>query len=112
PVSANGRPLSIGFYVNWDDSSLASLRQHIKALDWVVPEWIRLSGDAGNPLVLDLDQTALEFMQQEKPEMPVLPLLQNYKNEQWNSDILVRSISNEDQRQNLIKSLLDVIAAN
>ena len=112
PVNANGRPLSIGFYVNWDDSSLASLRQHINALDWVVPEWIRLSGDEGNPLTLDIDQTALELMQREKPEMPVLPLLQNYKNEQWNSAILVRSVSTEDQRQNLIRSLLETIAAN
>ncbi|MGH9819495.1 MAG: hypothetical protein ACRD43_04935, partial [Pyrinomonadaceae bacterium] len=102
-VPAAGRPISVGFYVNWDDSSFASLKQHIKSLDWVVPEWIRLSGDQANPLVLDIDQTALEYMQQEKPEMPVLPLLQNYKNEQWNSDILVRSISTEQQRQNLIK---------
>jgi cellulose synthase/poly-beta-1,6-N-acetylglucosamine synthase-like glycosyltransferase/peptidoglycan/xylan/chitin deacetylase (PgdA/CDA1 family)/spore germination protein YaaH len=111
-VNTSGDPLSIGFYVNWDDSSFASLKQHIKSLDWVVPEWIRLSGDETNPLVLDIDQTALEYMQQEKPEMPVLPLLQNYKNEQWNSSILVRSISSEEQRQNLIKSLLDAIAAN
>lgn len=111
-VLSTGRPLSIGFYVNWDDSSLASLKQHIKSLDWVVPEWIRLSGDETNPLVLDIDQTALEYMQQEKPEMPVLPLLQNYKNEQWNSDILLRSVSTEEQRQNLIKSLLDTISVN
>ncbi|MEP7074800.1 MAG: glycosyltransferase [Acidobacteriota bacterium] len=111
-VAANGRPLAIGFYVNWDDSSIASLKQHIKALDWVVPEWIRLSGDGSNPLVLDIDQPALEYMQREKPEMPVLPLLQNYKNEQWNSDILVRSISSGDQRQKLIKSILDTVAVN
>lgn len=109
PRPAEGRPLSIGFYVNWDDSSFASLKQHIKSLDWVVPEWIRLSGDSSDPLVLDIDQTALEYIQQEKPEMPVLPLLQNYKNEQWNSDILIRSISTADQRQALIRSLLKTI---
>jgi cellulose synthase/poly-beta-1,6-N-acetylglucosamine synthase-like glycosyltransferase/peptidoglycan/xylan/chitin deacetylase (PgdA/CDA1 family)/spore germination protein YaaH len=112
PSGYSGRPLSVGFYVNWDDSSYASLKQHIKSLDWVVPEWIRLSGDEANPLVLDIDQTALEYMQQEKPEMPVLPLLQNYKNEQWNSDILIRSISTGDQRQKLIKALTDAISAN
>ena len=111
-VPSSGKPLSIGFYVNWDDSSFTSLKQNIKSLDWVVPEWIRMSGDESNPLVLDVDQTALEFMQQEKPEMRILPLLQNYKNEQWNSAILLRSISTEEQRQKLIASLLDTITAN
>ena len=108
----NEAPLAIGFYVNWDDSSLASLKQNINALDWIVPEWIRLSGDAKDPLVLDIDQgakEALDFIQRNKPEMPVLPLLQNYKNEHWNSDILVRSINTEDHRRQLIASLLQTI---
>ena len=107
-----GTPLAIGFYVNWDDSSLASLKQNYKSLDWMIPEWIRLSGDEKDPLVLDIDkeaQDALDFLQRNKPDMPVLPLLQNYKNEQWNSDILVRSISTEDQRQHLITALLATI---
>ena len=104
-----GTPLAVGFYVNWDDSSLASLTQNYKSLDWVIPEWIRLSGDEKEPLVLDIDkgaQDALDFLARNKPDMPVIPLLQNYKNEQWNSDILVRSISTEEQRQNLIAALL------
>lgn len=104
-----GDPLAIGFYVNWDDSSLASLRQNIDSLDWVVPEWIRLSGDANDPLVLDVDERALEFVKSNRPDMPVLPLLQNYKNEQWNSDILVSSISTEAGRQKLIASILTTI---
>lgn len=105
----SGSPLAIGFYVNWDDSSLASLQQNIESLDWLVPEWIRLSGDTANPLVLDIDDRAIDLIRNQKPEMPVLPLLQNYKNEQWNSDILVRSISTEEQRRKLIASLLDTI---
>src|SRR3989442_14720270 len=32
-------PIVAGFYVNWDDNSLASLRSHIDAFDWVVAEW-------------------------------------------------------------------------
>jgi cellulose synthase/poly-beta-1,6-N-acetylglucosamine synthase-like glycosyltransferase/peptidoglycan/xylan/chitin deacetylase (PgdA/CDA1 family)/spore germination protein YaaH len=105
-----GRQLAIGFYVNWDDSSLASLKQNIDSLDWIVPEWIRLSGDDKNPLVLDIDQDAIELIQAKKPEMPVLPLLQNYKNEQWNSDILAHSIDHEADRRRLIDALLQTIA--
>src|SRR5436190_19707568 len=104
-----GNPLAVGFFVNWDDSSIASLRQNIDKLDWLVPEWIRLSGDAAQPLVLDVDEGAMDLIRRTKPEMPVLPLLQNYKNEQWNSDILVRSISTADGREKLIASLLQTI---
>ncbi len=105
----NGRSLAIGFYVNWDDSSYASLRQNIDRLDWLVPEWIRLSGDEKRPLVLDIDEKALDLVHQEKPQMPVLPLLQNYNNEQWNTDVIVRSISNESSRRHLIDNLLATI---
>jgi cellulose synthase/poly-beta-1,6-N-acetylglucosamine synthase-like glycosyltransferase/peptidoglycan/xylan/chitin deacetylase (PgdA/CDA1 family)/spore germination protein YaaH len=105
----DGPPLAVGFFVNWDDSSMASLRQNINNLDWMVPEWFRLSGDADKPLVMDIDENAVDFIQRSKPEMPVLPLLQNYKDEQWNSDILKNSISTEDARRKLINNLLAII---
>lgn len=104
-----GEPLSVGFFVNWDDSSLASLRQNIDHLDWLVPEWIRLSGNQDEPLVVDIKEEALDFVQRTKPEMPILPLLQNYKNEQWDPDILSRSISTEAQRHKLIAAILQSI---
>ncbi|MFL6374764.1 MAG: polysaccharide deacetylase family protein [Pyrinomonadaceae bacterium] len=105
----DGPPLAIGFFVNWDESSNASLRQNYKSLDWLVPEWFRLSGDADKPLILDIDDKAVDFIQAHKPEMPVLPLLQNYKDEQWNTDILQKSITTEEDRRKLINSLLAVI---
>src|SRR6185369_6645240 len=110
--ATSGRPIAVGFYVNWDFSSYTSLKQNIDQLDWVVPEWIRLSGEDQDPLVLDIDGKALDLVHQRRPEMPILPLVQNYKNEQWNSDVLVRSISTEEQRRKLITSLLDVVAKN
>src|SRR5258706_12093090 len=58
----NGNPLAVGFYVNWDDSSLASLKQNINSLDWVVPEWIRLSGDESSPLALHIYPDALKLI--------------------------------------------------
>lgn len=110
-----GRPLSIGFYVNWDDSSYASLKQNLDELDWMVPEWIRLSGDENQPLVLDLDETAvkaLKLIQENKPDMPILPLVQNYKNEEWNSEILDRATATDASRRKLINALLETIKEN
>lgn len=113
PVSATvpSHPLAVGFFVNWDDSSLTSLRRNVSKLDWVVPEWIRLSGDDKNPLVLDIDDQAMDLIHDQKPDMTVLPLVQNYKNEQWNSELL-KSISTDERRHELISALLDVIAKN
>jgi cellulose synthase/poly-beta-1,6-N-acetylglucosamine synthase-like glycosyltransferase/peptidoglycan/xylan/chitin deacetylase (PgdA/CDA1 family)/spore germination protein YaaH len=102
-------PLAIGFFVNWDDTSIASLRQNVAKLDWLVPEWIRLSGNERAPLVLDVDNAAMDFIHRTKPEMPILPLLQNYKNEQWDGDALVRSVSTEKERHELISSLLETV---
>ncbi|HMJ08988.1 MAG TPA: glycosyl hydrolase family 18 protein, partial [Pyrinomonadaceae bacterium] len=109
---AGAQPLSIGFYVNWDDSSYASLKQNISALDWVVPEWVRLSGDPKSPLALDIDTRAMDLIREQKPGVAVLPLLQNYKNEQWNSDLLIKSISTDALRKQLTASILDLVAAN
>ena len=106
------RPLAIGFYVNWDDSSYASLKRNISQLDWLVPEWVRLSDDANNPLVLDIDQKAIDLIHQEKPLMPILPLVQNYKNEQWNSEIVAKAVATEESRQKLINALLTMIDQN
>lgn len=106
----DGAPLSVGFYVNWDDLSYASLGQNIESLDWIVPEWVRLSGNPAEPLALDIDEKAMELIQQRKPDMPVLPLLQNYKNEQWNTDILAASLKDQNSRQQLIAKLLEMIS--
>ncbi len=45
PSVPNGtRPgIVAGFFVNWDDNSLASFRAHAKDLDWVIGEWAFLA---------------------------------------------------------------------
>src|SRR5208283_1454024 len=39
--------LAIGFFVNWDDSSMNSLKQNLDGLDMVIPEWLHLGDDNG-----------------------------------------------------------------
>ena len=74
-VASSTKPLSIGFYVNWDDSSYASLKRNLVQLDWVVPEWIRLQ-DGPDPLVRDIDPRALDLIRRERPATPNIPLEQ------------------------------------
>lgn len=101
--------LAIGFYVNSDDSSFISLKQHIDRLDWLVPGWIRLSGEGKDPLVLDIDQNAVDLIQNRKPSMLILPLVQNYKDEERDPGMLAQAIDSEEARSALISSLLGVV---
>jgi peptidoglycan-N-acetylglucosamine deacetylase len=47
---ADSNSVVLGFYVNWDDNSFASLQAHAREMDWVVGEWAFLdaSGDRIN----------------------------------------------------------------
>src|SRR5712691_11250748 len=38
PASFSSKSLAIGFYINWDESSLSSLQRNLDHLDWVVPQ--------------------------------------------------------------------------
>ena len=117
PIPANavdknsGRPKTVAFYVNYDDTSYASLKRNIGNIDWLSPEWIRLSDD-DNLLVLDFDPKALDLIHKEKPQMPILPLVQNYKNETWDSQILGRAVATKESRQKLIDALSKVVEDN
>ncbi len=46
------KPLTVGFYVTWDQESRQSLRDHIASLDVVAPQWTALHDAAG-----DIEQT-------------------------------------------------------
>src|SRR3954466_15210558 len=41
------RPLAVGFYVSWDESSRQSLADHVDQRDVVSPQWIALAGSDG-----------------------------------------------------------------
>jgi len=43
-ATAMNRPLYVGFYAPWDESSTSSLRQHIGDLDWLAPVWVTVTG--------------------------------------------------------------------
>ncbi len=105
------RPLTVGFYVNYDDTSYASLKRNIEKIDWLAPEWVRLQ-DGDNPLVPDFDQKAIDLIRKEKPQMPILPLVQNYKDEVWNSQILARLVATKESRQKLIDALTKMVEDN
>src|ERR1700733_14743024 len=70
------RPLSVGFYVSWDENSRPSLARHIDQLDVVSPQWIFLSGSLG-PVSVTTDAPAEAIIASAKNSPSVLPSITN-----------------------------------
>lgn len=114
PGQFRTKPLSIGFYVNWDETSYASLKRNLDHLDWVVPQWAHLTDSAsdGSPLAVELNAPALNLIRQQRPQISILPMVQNLTEEQWQSDVLARAVADEDARQKLISALAKLVDDN
>ncbi|HSS21886.1 MAG TPA: glycosyltransferase [Pyrinomonadaceae bacterium] len=114
PVVPGSRPLSIGFYINWDESSYASLKRNLDHLDWVIAEWAHLqeTTDGASPIATDVDAPALNLIRQTRPQVQIVPMIQNLSNEKWNSDLLGRAVGDEASRQQLISALDSFVESN
>jgi cellulose synthase/poly-beta-1,6-N-acetylglucosamine synthase-like glycosyltransferase/peptidoglycan/xylan/chitin deacetylase (PgdA/CDA1 family)/spore germination protein YaaH len=117
PIIPTSRPLSIGFYINWDDSSYESLKRNIDHLDWVIPAWLHLeepSGSNQSPIVSDMQNgvEALNFIRDTRPQITILPMAQNISNEKFDGALLGRLVADEAHRQQLINSLLSFVQTN
>src|SRR4030095_4231159 len=71
PVVPTSRPLSVGFYVNWDESSYESLKRNLDHLDWVVPEWSHLQEpiNGASPIATNIDAPALNWIRETRPQV-------------------------------------------
>ncbi len=105
------RPLAIGFYVNWDDSSYESLKRHLDQLDQLVPEWLWLqAGD--QPLVSEIDPRALDMIHNRRPDLPIIPMIHNMKDGEWEPQTLARQIADEASRSRLVNELARFVDDN
>jgi peptidoglycan-N-acetylglucosamine deacetylase len=65
-------PLTVGFYVNWDDNSYASFAAHATEMDWVVCEWSFIAA-GGDSLRFAVDPKVLYTVQRlPEPERPLV----------------------------------------
>ncbi len=105
------RPLAVGFFVNWDDSSLASLKDNISNLDVLVPEWLHLVDAAGSITVDDPDRQRLvmTMIRERRPDLRVMPLVNNFDGRTWRGQILASMVSNPGARERVITQLLDYV---
>lgn len=117
PVIATSRPISIAFYINWDDSSYESLKRNLDHLDWVIPGWLRLqetNANNSNPLISDMQNgvEALNLIRVTRPQITILPMVQNITNEKFDGALLARMVADENHRRQLIDALLNFVQSN
>jgi cellulose synthase/poly-beta-1,6-N-acetylglucosamine synthase-like glycosyltransferase/peptidoglycan/xylan/chitin deacetylase (PgdA/CDA1 family)/spore germination protein YaaH len=102
--------LSIGFYVPGDDASLASLSRHADALDWVVPALVSVAGP--QHAVTVTPDSRLDRALAALPHPPrVLPMVQNYGNEEWDGAGAAALLHDRGRRQALAARLGALVAA-
>jgi peptidoglycan-N-acetylglucosamine deacetylase len=116
PIVPTARPLSIGFYINWDESSYESLKRNLDHLDWVIGEWSHLQNSPDSPLATEMkaDAThmALNWIRETRPQVRVLPMVQNMLDEKFDSALLSQAIATEPARRRLIDELTNFVQEN
>ena len=101
------RPLTMAFYVSYDDYSRQSLVEHLGKIDVVSPQWIALKGDAGDIAVTEDPQADAVLRQAAKPPS-VLPSITNNHDGEWDGAQAAFDITNPAARRTLIAKLVDL----
>lgn len=105
------RALSIAFYPTWGDNTFASLKRALPSLDWVVPTWLTLDGDAPT-LKESYDEHLAKYIRGQKPGVAILPVLQNLNSGSWNGPGLVHMLQSEDKRKTVIANVSTYLEAH
>jgi cellulose synthase/poly-beta-1,6-N-acetylglucosamine synthase-like glycosyltransferase/peptidoglycan/xylan/chitin deacetylase (PgdA/CDA1 family)/spore germination protein YaaH len=102
-----------GFYVNWADNSLASLKRNYDKLDWVIGEWAFIPRNA-DTLQLRIDKKVTELLNSKPPETrpSLFIMLSNFvvsgadsAGGQFDAAVVRRFLANPVARANAVRQL-------
>lgn len=91
------------FYVSWDPKSLFSLKQNIKKLNLVVPEWFFINPHTDR-LEVNIDPKGYNVMK--KSGVPIMPILSNNYQQNFRPEAISRILHNATKRKALIDNAL------
>jgi cellulose synthase/poly-beta-1,6-N-acetylglucosamine synthase-like glycosyltransferase/peptidoglycan/xylan/chitin deacetylase (PgdA/CDA1 family) len=109
-----GQPIVAGFYVNWDDNSLASLGAHADDLDWVICEWGFLM-PGGDSLRMSIDRRvpfAIAHKVPEERDRPwVFAMVTNFDSatKKWDTPSLRHLLTDPASRERALTQLTDSV---
>jgi peptidoglycan-N-acetylglucosamine deacetylase len=98
----------VGFAVNADANSVASLEKHVANLDVVVPDWFEVPGP-GCELVEHIDEQTRRVLG--RTSVIVLPRVANLLKDSWRGTEIGQFLANDAARSCLIKKLVPRLAA-
>jgi peptidoglycan-N-acetylglucosamine deacetylase len=103
-----GHPLTVGFFVNWDDASMSSLKENLESLDMLIPEWLHLAGEDGSIRDDNADRAAqaTQYIRDRHPGFPIVPLLNNWNGQDWEGAKLGRVLAKPAARATAIEQLV------
>ena len=117
------------FYVTWDAASFSSLREYVHQIDLLFPEWLHVLTPDGrlqgvtqanklfdviqNGRVRTVDNRVMPYLKQEKAQMEVLPLVNNFDPiaNQWMADV-GKMLDDPEARANFRQQLSLFLASN
>ncbi len=99
------RPLSVGFYVSWDEESRVSLKRHVNQLDVVCPQWVLLNGSLGHIDVTN-DPLAEALVAAAKSPPSLLPMVHAGHNDIIDGPMASALVVNPAARAALISNLV------
>ncbi len=111
PQARSGKkatPLTIGFYVPWDEASASSLTAHIAALDWIVPATVEVTGPAHALHVLPDVRLARIFASAAHHPV-VLPMVQNANDGVWDASGATALLASASSRAKLVRELAAMV---
>lgn len=114
PPAATKQQLAIGFFVNWDDSSMSSLKQNLDSLDMVIAEWLHLADEDGSLREDDPRRQAevADYIRTRRPNFSIMPLVNNWNGEKWEGDKLGRMLAVPTARARAIEQLAAYVERN
>lgn len=95
------QPLVFGYYVNWDPSSMVSLRLNLNRLTHLVPEWLVLANAKGD-VTDETDRTVVRIASD--AHLPILAMITNYR-DGWQASDLHAVLTNTGARKDLIDNI-------
>ncbi len=107
----SGKAVRVGFYVPWDDTSGASLTEHLGALDWLVAGLISVTGpdhqfqDAPDPRL----EAALAA---HRATVSLFPMVQNAREEDWDGPGAAAMLRDSHARATLLRQIEASLAAH
>ena len=104
-ASWNDRKAGIraAFYVSWDPMSYASLKEGVRSLNLVMPEWFFIN-QKNQSLEEHIDPKGYQLMK--KTGVPVMPVITNAYNGEFRSLAVAKLLLNKQKRKRLIAQML------